>query len=64
MSRLEIDICLIGSGIAGAIVAKECVDTGREVLMLESGNRVNGQPFFLNLLEKTIRDYRITLLNK
>lgn len=59
MKELETDICVIGSGVAGVIVAKECVDAGREVLMLEAGDRVNGNNLLIRLLEKVIRDYRI-----
>jgi choline dehydrogenase-like flavoprotein len=31
------DVCVIGSGLAGAIVARECIESGRDVVMIEAG---------------------------
>lgn len=59
MDQLETDICIIGAGVAGAIVARECADAGREVVMVEAGSKVNGRQIFLRCLEQMIRDYRI-----
>lgn len=55
----ETDICVIGSGIAGAIVAQECLNTGREVIMLEAGDKVKGRALLLRFLEQIFRDHRI-----
>ena len=35
--RHSADVCVIGSGLAGAIVARECIDSGRDVVMIEAG---------------------------
>ena len=59
VNQFEADICVIGSGIAGAIVAKECLDAGLKVVMLEAGSRVNGRALLLRLLEQMLRDHRI-----
>jgi choline dehydrogenase-like flavoprotein len=59
MAQNETDICVIGSGVAGAIIAQECVEAGRKVLMLEAGKRVKGSALILRLIERMIRDYRI-----
>lgn len=63
MSRLETDICIIGSGLAGAIIALECVGAGHEVTMLEAGAPANGRAYPLRLLEQIIRDFRIPRMN-
>lgn len=59
MKTYETDICIIGSGIAGTIVAKDCLEAGRNVLMIEAGTKVKGRALVLRLLEKLVRDYRI-----
>ncbi len=59
MHQIEADVCVIGAGVAGAIIAQECVDADRDVLMLEAGSRVNGRSAILRMCEKVIRDYRI-----
>ncbi len=59
MKQLEADVCVIGSGVAGAIVAGECIRAGRSVLMLEAGRRVSGRALLLRFAEMLIRDYRI-----
>jgi choline dehydrogenase-like flavoprotein len=35
--RYAADVCIIGSGLTGAIVARECAEAGRDVVMLEAG---------------------------
>jgi len=57
--QIETDVCVIGSGVAGGIVAQELTDAGRQVLILEVGKRVNGRPAALRLMEKAIRDFKI-----
>lgn len=57
--QVETDVCIIGSGVAGAIVARRCLDSGREVVMLEAGPRKNGRALGLRVLEMAMGDYRI-----
>lgn len=59
MKQIETDVCVIGSGVAGAVVAGECVSAGRHVVMLEAGDVVDGRSRLLRLGENLIRDYRI-----
>lgn len=59
MKQFEADVCIIGSGIAGAIVAKDCLDAGRKVMMLEAGSRINGRAPLLRFIEQAFRDYRL-----
>ena len=59
MARLQTDVCVVGSGVAGAIVAQELLAAGRGVVMLEAGGRAAGRALGLRLLEYAIRDYRI-----
>lgn len=58
-SRIQADICIVGSGVAGAIVAQEVLDAGRTVVMIEAGRRTNGRAFGLRMLERAVHDYRI-----
>jgi choline dehydrogenase-like flavoprotein len=53
------DVCVIGAGVAGAVVASACVESGRDVLMLEAGNRLSGRSVPVRLLEQLVRDYRV-----
>jgi len=59
MGRLETDVCIVGAGVAGAIVARACVDAGRSVIMVEAGRRVNARSRTVRLLESVVRDYRM-----
>ena len=59
MTNFEADVCIVGSGVAGAIVAKKCLDAGLTVVMVEAGKYANGRAFGLRVLEKMLRDYRI-----
>jgi choline dehydrogenase-like flavoprotein len=54
----DTDVCVIGSGMAGAIVAMECLEAGRSVVMLEAGRPANGRALGLQLIERAVRDYR------
>ncbi len=36
--KIEADLCVVGSGAAGAIIAKEIAETGRRVVLLEAGS--------------------------
>jgi NADPH-dependent 2,4-dienoyl-CoA reductase/sulfur reductase-like enzyme len=33
----NVDVCIIGSGAAGAVLAKELVESGKKVVLLERG---------------------------
>jgi choline dehydrogenase-like flavoprotein len=59
VDRLETDVCIVGAGVAGAIVARACVDAGRTVMMFEAGRRVNARAPLLRLFETLVRDYRM-----
>jgi choline dehydrogenase-like flavoprotein len=59
MTEFNADICVVGSGVAGAIVAKKCLDAGLTVVMVEAGKRADGRAFGLRVLEQIFRDYRI-----
>ena len=39
----ETDICIIGSGAAGAVLAKELVESGKRVVLLEKGGYYEGK---------------------
>src|SRR5215467_9931940 len=46
ISRTEqFDVCVIGSGPAGGIIAKELVDAGAKVVMVEGGRRMTSADF-------------------
>lgn len=38
--REEFDVCVIGSGAAGSVMAKELCEGGARVIMLEAGKEV------------------------
>lgn len=57
--QIETDVCIVGSGVAGAIVARQCVDAGMRVVMIEAGRRANGRALGLRALERVLRDYRM-----
>ena len=66
-STLTYDICIVGTGPAGISVAKQLLDTGRRIVMLESGGILpepeyqqlnkgeNSGPSFLSLDASRIR---------
>ena len=37
------DVCIIGSGAAGAVLAKELAETGRSVILIEKGGYYEGK---------------------
>jgi choline dehydrogenase-like flavoprotein len=39
----EVDVCIIGSGAAGAVLAKELVESGMKVVLLERGGYFEGK---------------------
>jgi choline dehydrogenase-like flavoprotein len=44
-SQREFDVCVIGSGAAGGVMAKELCEGGAKVLMLEAGPKVDPSQF-------------------
>jgi choline dehydrogenase-like flavoprotein len=42
-TRLEADVCVVGSGPAGLTLARELLGQGRDVLLLESGGKTRGR---------------------
>ncbi|WP_375372411.1 protoporphyrinogen/coproporphyrinogen oxidase, partial [Actinotalea sp. JY-7885] len=38
----DADVVVVGGGVAGLVVARECVRAGRRVLLLEAGDRLGG----------------------
>jgi len=59
MSQIDSDVCIVGSGVAGSIVALECLRAGLDVTMVEAGSHASGRPWALRALENTLRDIRI-----
>jgi choline dehydrogenase-like flavoprotein len=43
--RLQAEVCVIGSGAGGAVVAKELAEAGRDVIMLEQGGHYTKEDF-------------------
>ncbi|HJQ53547.1 MAG TPA: GMC family oxidoreductase [Gemmatimonadaceae bacterium] len=44
-SRIECDVCVVGSGAAGSVVAAELAADGQDVVVLESGSGWSGDDF-------------------
>ena len=40
VNEKDYDVCIVGGGIAGAILAKTLVNAGKSVIVLEAGNGV------------------------
>ena len=51
MSNANYDVCIIGSGVAGALVAASCVREGKRVVILEAGGRFDRARRFEQLEE-------------
>jgi choline dehydrogenase-like flavoprotein len=45
MSKLTYDVCVIGSGAAGGVMAKELCEGGAKVILLEAGQSVSPAQF-------------------
>lgn len=45
MDTIETDVCVIGSGAGGAVMAKELAEAGRRVIVLEKGRRFSRLDF-------------------
>src|SRR5271165_5367808 len=64
MEYSDFDVVIVGSGIAGAIVAKTSVDAGKKVLMLdaglESGMALEGAPAYRAQMAYLDTFYRAT----
>lgn len=55
---LTADVCVIGSGAGGAVVAKELAEKGRSVIILEEGAYYSSQDFGKEPLEIVQKIYR------
>ena len=56
--RERVDVCVIGSGAGGAVVAKELAETGRSVLVIEEGGYFTQADFHGPPFERVLRTYR------
>lgn len=54
----RVDVCVIGSGAGGAVVAKELVDAGLSVLIIEEGDYFTQDDFKGPPFERVLRTYR------
>jgi len=54
----RVDACIIGSGAAGAVVAKELAEAGRSVLVVEEGAYFTQGDFHGPPFERVLRTYR------
>ena len=54
----RVDVCVIGSGAGGAVVAKELAEAGRSVLIIEEGDYFTQDDFRGPPLERVLRTYR------
>ena len=56
--REEVDVCIIGSGAGGAVLAKELSEGGRSVVVMEEGGYFQKEDFKGSALELMIELYR------
>lgn len=56
-AEVKCDICVIGSGAGGAVVAKELAEKGRSVIILEEGRYFEAQDFGEDVATMTKRLY-------
>jgi choline dehydrogenase-like flavoprotein len=54
----RVDVCIIGSGAGGAVVAKELAEAGRSVLIIEEGDYFTQDDFHGPPFERVLRTYR------
>jgi choline dehydrogenase-like flavoprotein len=54
----RVDVCVIGSGAGGAVVAKELADAGLSVLIIEEGEYFTQDDFHGPPFERVVRTYR------
>jgi hypothetical protein len=54
----RVDVCIIGSGAGGAVVAKELAEAGRSVLVIEEGDYFTQEDFQGPPFERVLRTYR------
>ena len=57
-SRLDADVCVIGAGAGGAVVAAELAEGGMSVVVLEEGNWHDPDSFTARAPEMLARLYR------
>ena len=56
--RLECDVCVVGSGAGGAVVAARAAAQGKDVVLLEEGEYVTSKQMNHNEIEMTTRLYK------
>lgn len=54
----SVDVCVIGSGAGGAVIAKEIALAGRSVVVLEEGSYLQSNEFTRNTVEAAERYYQ------
>jgi choline dehydrogenase-like flavoprotein len=54
----RVDVCVIGSGAGGAVIAKELAEAGRSVLIIEEGGYFTQDDFHGPPFERVLRTYR------
>lgn len=63
-SKIEAEVCIVGSGAGGAILAYELAKRGRDVLILERGEYVEPREFTESEVEMTGRLYADGLMQQ
>ncbi|MBI3783812.1 MAG: GMC family oxidoreductase N-terminal domain-containing protein [Deltaproteobacteria bacterium] len=54
----RVDVCVIGSGAGGAVIAKELAEAGRSVLIIEEGDYFTADDFNDTPFNRVLRTYR------
>ncbi|UUN28120.1 NAD(P)/FAD-dependent oxidoreductase [Streptomyces sp. FIT100] len=64
MEQVSADVCVVGAGFAGLAAARQLVGAGREVVVLEAGDRVGGRVWNRELPDGTVVSAGGTWLGK
>ncbi|MFJ9847655.1 flavin monoamine oxidase family protein [Kitasatospora sp. NPDC101155] len=64
MARVQADVCVVGAGFAGLAAVRRLAGTGREVVVLEAGDRVGGRVWNRELPDGTVVSAGGTWLGK
>ncbi|MGA4878671.1 flavin monoamine oxidase family protein [Streptomyces lydicamycinicus] len=64
MEQLTADVCVVGAGFAGLAAARQLVEAGREVVVLEARDRVGGRVWNRELPDGTVVSAGGTWLGK